>query len=568
MTTLDLTLRHLGFASRPQQQQLYDELLRADEDGVLVQAGTGTGKSLAVLAAAVDWHRRTGLATIVATPTKVLMDQYTDKDAPAVQAATGANIVALKGRRNYLCTATPAMKNPRDEHEKHWEKTYRHDLYSSQIIDGVGSRFGCPGSKKHKDDTICHATFAREAAMEADVVVTNLHVLILDCQIKDQDPEATGLLPEYGALFVDEAHHFEETMRGFSTTSISTSALERLVGDEGRELRDILETMDLDGRGARAVPATRGLAQAVAAITHAREIVPDDADEDEPSVAGSARTILNQGVSRVFDTGNAVLHFEPSADRDGRRTPAKLVSSWINLGGACSRILTRTPVGMVSATIPRTMARSIGLPGARFVDVGHPFDYARQGKIGFSNASGAWKAAQQIDNVKQRAAELLAAIRATQGGCLLLFSAMRDLRAVEALIGDDLRRDGRLVLIQHPTQDKRWMAEQFKKDGRAVLFGSESFATGFDVPGKALELVAIWKLPYPGLDPVTRAISDSNRQRYEDMMMMKVAQAAGRLIRTHDDVGRVFIADSRGRSKLLSKTDPMVRHLAQFEVMA
>jgi ATP-dependent DNA helicase DinG len=112
---------------------------------------------------------------------------------------------------------------------------------------------------------------------------------------------------------------------------------------------------------------------------------------------------------------------------------------------------------------------------------------------------------------------------------------------------------------------RRSSAPGSRSHGNAVLFGTESFATGFDVPGDALRLVVIWKLPYPGLDPVTRAISNRSRQRYEDMMLMKVTQAAGRLIRTATDTGTIFIADSRAQEKLLGRDDPMMAH---FDEMA
>jgi ATP-dependent DNA helicase DinG len=119
------------------------------------------------------------------------------------------------------------------------------------------------------------------------------------------------------------------------------------------------------------------------------------------------------------------------------------------------------------------------------------------------------------------------------------------------------------VRTQTREGDKSELGRWFKEHGNAVLFGTDSFATGFDVPGDALRQVIIWKLPYAGLDPVTRAIMARNRQRYEDMMRTKVVQAAGRLIRTVEDEGVLFIADSRAEN-LIGDDDPMLAHLGEF----
>lgn len=111
--------------------------------------------------------------------------------------------------------------------------------------------------------------------------------------------------------------------------------------------------------------------------------------------------------------------------------------------------------------------------------------------------------------------------------------------------------------------DRQRLADEFKADGNAVLFGSESFATGFDVPGDALRLVVVWKLPYPAVDPVSNAIRSQSYQRYEDIMKVRAIQAIGRLIRRESDKGIVWLADSRGR-RLLDHSDPLTSHIPQF----
>jgi Rad3-related DNA helicase len=566
-------LDSLGFSPRPEQDKLYQELLNATEDGVIVQAGTGTGKSIAMLCAAAAWRKSTGLPSIVVTPTKILMDQYALKDAPAVAKATGMRIVTLKGRKNYVCTAAPAFKKPKDQFEQIKAqqllallKESAQDLESPVMEVGrYGSRFGCPGSSRHKKDlTVCEADTAKTKAFRADVIITNLHVLILDAQLDAESAGEIRLLPEFGFTGVDEAHTFESTMRDFSAISINRNKLEILEGSAPDKLMAIMDSLDRKSRFSFTVEVDGELVTAIKDVSEGKEMKlfdEDDGDEDEPSVAGSAKKILDIGQKGVYRDGHAVLYFEPST-RNG--TPAKLTSSWINLAGSCRSVLTRTPVAMVSATIPSTLAGCVGLEHAVVTDVGHPFDYSTQGRLFVSRHGGSYKDAKEPLNFEKRAGQVLQAIRATNGGCLLLFSAMKDLNTLYDYLTPDLLRDGRLVLQQDSLSDKKYLTEQFVNDGRAVLFGSKSFAAGFDVPGEALELVVVWKMPYPSRDPIHDAIKRASYKRYRDLMLVDVTQAVGRLIRSTTDTGTVFVVDARGKKDLVDKSDPMIAHLSQF----
>jgi ATP-dependent DNA helicase DinG len=150
---------------------------------------------------------------------------------------------------------------------------------------------------------------------------------------------------------------------------------------------------------------------------------------------------------------------------------------------------------------------------------------------------------------------------------LVLFSSFRDLEEVSARLRPVIMSElGLRVLIQErgmEAADRQALADEFKADGNAVLFGSESFATGFDVPGDALRLVVIWKLPYPAVDPVSNAIRASSYARYEDLMKVRAVQAVGRLIRRESDRGVVWFADNRGR-RLMDPRDPLTAHIPQF----
>jgi ATP-dependent DNA helicase DinG len=245
----------------------------------------------------------------------------------------------------------------------------------------------------------------------------------------------------------------------------------------------------------------------------------------------------------------------------------KLVSTQINLAGGARRILTAQPFGLVSGTVPKSLRAALGIPDARFVDVGHPFDYGKQVTLKISSQSGSWKAVKANgDNQAIRIAETHRAIKESRGGALCLFASYRDMELVYDALRRDLADEGLDVRMQTREGDKKELGQWFRDHGNAVLFGTESFATGFDVPGDALRLVVIWKVPYPGLDPVTKAIAARSRQRYTDMALMKITQAAGRLIRTSTDTGTIFIADSRAEDLLLGQDDPMIEHFNQMAV--
>lgn len=573
MNPLEKILEHIGFTPRPQQQKLYEQLLGADEAGVVVQAGTGTGKSLAVLAAAVHWRRTTGCPSLVVTPTNVLMDQYLGVDAPRVSAALGVNIQSLKGRNRYLCNDAPAFTSlsPAPDWVQAQMGAMSRALVSDEVVEPRDTKwFGCPGSDGHtaeKDGSICHYRFQKAAAQEADIIVTNTHLLIIDRQMKGRESkgeEIPPIFPELGVVLVDECHELENSLREFATRSIPDSTV------AGFGLAGWIQTQVVASRGRDGRPEKRRISPDAELVGHLVEL--RDSEMEEGTIGykawldarNSAKFILDRGIAGAYASSSAVLYIDPAAPNT--RQAHKLVSTQIDLSLAAANLLTAQPFGMVSATVPKTLRSALGVPQATFIDVGHPFDYGRQATIGFSDFSGAYRA-RTPTGTKARIDEIGERVLAAGGGALLLFSSYKAMTEAHDQLWARLTGAGLRVFLQERDSDKMAMGELFKADGNAVLFGTDSFATGFDAPGRALRLVSIWTLPYPGLDPVTLAISDRDRARYDDMMLTKVTQAAGRLIRTNDDVGEVWIADSRARHKILGQSDPMLAHFNQFKVV-
>lgn len=577
MSTLTQILDHIGFAPRPQQLALYEALKTIDDPGatgVVAQAGTGTGKSIAVLAAAYDASVAHRKPTLVITPTNILMSQYTTTDAPRVSEALGITIKSLKGRNRYLCSNAPGFSGvgrlPDEVIALEVEMNQR--LHEDEIFEPENTYwFGCPGSDEcdpRNEDTICHYRRAKNELDDADIIVTNAHLLIINDQLRGKPPielkdKETGepigeyqpsIFPEHGAVFVDEAHTLEDNLRSFATRSIPLGAV------DGLGLGSWLVDQQRHHRSAVAVTPTRELAAALKEV--ADTIKEPDLNKPQKEAAAAAAYIIQRGVDKAYAENEAVLWFDP---QEYPKKP-RLVSTQINLAGGARRILTAQPFGLVSGTVPKSLRGALGIADAYFVDTGHPFDYSKQVTLRISSKSGSFKATKNKPEwTTQRITEVGQAIIDAGGGALCLFPSYRDMEMVHRELDADLAAKGLDLRVQTREGDKGELGQWFKDHGNAVLFGTESFATGFDVPGDALRLVVIWKVPYPGLDPVTKAIAARSRQRYEDMALMKITQAAGRLVRTSTDTGTIFIVDSRAEDVLFGRDDPMIAH---FEEMA
>lgn len=553
MSELQQLLAARGFDERRPQTALFEHLVAATNHGVVAQAGTGTGKSLGILAAAANRARALGEQSIIVTPTLTLMNQYRDGDTPwATKAFPDLDFAELRGRSHYWCEMTKSG----------------FDVMLEDYFGGCGgSDAGCslrgwqghedcePGCEdEHEIRWLCEYQAAKLAAMAAHVVVTNADMLIVNDRILE--PLGANFFSMDGALYVDEAHTLEQKLRDYASRSLFWKSIERFkfAGDKApARLSQWVKNQDKN----LALKDTRGFpTDALLSIANAQ--MPPAHPKDGLTKQRETQEACKRVVDYMNDPhDHAVLHVNGGS----------LKMDWINVAKSSGELLQRRAFGLVSATVPRTMSSGLGVSEAPFIDVGHPFDYGKQAWIGFSPYGGDYKSAQHESNLLQRVGEVEALIRRAKGGALVLFSSFRDLEEVSARLRPMLMSElGLKVLIQDrdmEAKDRQALADEFKADGNAVLFGSESFATGFDVPGDALRLVVIWKLPYPAVDPVSNAIRAQSYQRYDDIMKVRAIQAIGRLVRRDTDKGIVWIADNRGR-RLMDHGDPLTSHIPQF----
>lgn len=531
MTHLDTLLDSIGYTHRAEQDRLYEALTYADNRGVVVQAGTGVGKSIAVLAAAARAFEQTGNQSLIVTPTRVLMDQYMAKDVPNAAKAFGLDFTELRGRAHYWC-----------ERSK-----FRADMLNVPYDVGCwGEDVNCTGTSD--DGMACEYQGAKMAAREADVVVTNTDFWMINDRLLA--PNGAEIFNPTGALFVDEAHQLDAKMRDYAARSMSAQRLKRMQVAKGACM-EIADWIERQGEGRLLQESPNFPVKALVALASVN--LPDKVGKATRETHKAAVDI----VARMRKPIEAcVIHCSEGA----------IKMEWTSVAAAAGATLSARPFALVSATIPKSMTKTLGIPQARFLDVGHPFDYAKQATLKISSAKGDF-ASRSKENFAARMNDVLNTIEmGDDGGTLVLVNSRKDCE----FLGEYLGRK----LMHHEVRaqtDEQWTNEELTDWFKAwepgirprVLVGMESFKTGFDVPGDALKNVVIWALPYPGQDPVTKQIAAKDFRRYDDMMRVSAVQGIGRLIRTTEDRGHVLIADARGE-RLLDPKDPLTAHLCDL----
>lgn len=611
----------VGGTERPGQKRmaLAVEDAVAAQEHLLVQAGTGTGKSLAYLVPAVADAVNTGTPAVVATATLALQAQIVDRDMPRVADALAPMLgrrptyVLVKGRRNYVCLHKLAGGFPDDDGAlfssaglvrsdageakedadrggargegpsrlgaevlrlREWaESTESGDR--DELVPGVSERAWrqvsvaareCLGTKCPMR-TECFVERSREAAKDADVVVTNHSFMAIDAF------EGRAMLPEHHLLVIDEAHELVDRVTATVTDELSPG----MVTSAARKAASYTGTDDLVGAG-------EVFAQALQPIPEGRLItVPE-------SVAG-ALTMLRTD-ARAVQSGMK-SDSKGRDDTDGARAVAKaavdelvdvvdrlleerhLDVAWVNQNPQRGAVLRVAPMSvamdlrdklfaertvvLTSATIELggsfdAVAGTLGLRGEgapdwQGLDVGSPFDYPAQGiayvAAGLPAPGRDGPSPAMFDELEQL-------MRAAGGRTLGLFSSMRAAQAaaeeMRERLGDDMP-----ILCQGEDQITT-LVRQFAADARTCLFGTLTLWQGVDVPGPACQLVVIDRIPFPRPDdPLASArTQEIGRMGGNGFMAvsathaaLRLAQGAGRLIRRSDDRGVVAFLDSR-----------------------
>jgi len=576
-----------GYEAREEQADLADAVSRAltERRHLLAEAGTGTGKSLAYLVPALD----SGQRVVVATATKALQEQLLTKDVPLAAAALGrdVNVVVLKGRQNYLCRnrlqgfallggslfARPEDGRAFDSIRPWIDSTETGDraeleLEPSQTLWSelaVGSD-RCLGRTCAHVGT-CFSEKARERASHADLVIANHALYFADLGLRERR-DGAGVLPEHDAVVFDEAHRLEETAATWLGGRVSGAGLHRLARDVDRVCREAnlptpVRALDrVERAGADLfdavcpttgrlrvrrppVPVFRALGERLGELAAALSGHTDELDALE------ARTLnAVADLESCLDPGELerVVWAEPDAVAWAPIDVSRPLRERLWDGGPTAVL--------VSATLGTGedfgfVRDRLGLRGAAEIRVGSPFRFEDQALLYLPEGLPDPREDGALAIVAEEVAGLCTL---SSGRALVLTSSYRALAA----IADRLR--GRLpyeVLVQGEAPRER-LLERFGREVDSVLVATATFWQGVDVPGEALSLLVIDKLPFPAPgDPLVEArcerIGAEGGDWFDEYSLpaavLQLRQGFGRLIRSHRDHGVVAILDPRIRSR-------------------
>ena len=593
--------------ARPGQDEMARAVARAisGNRNLVVEAGTGTGKSMAYLVPTIV----SGGRTVVATATKALQDQLVAKDLPHLADHLGRplSVALLKGRANYACRqrvaevsarldgrqlglagiTTAEDRVPPEELEAllRWVATSpsgdRSDLDVEPSAAGwaalsVSSR-ECPGAARCPQGAECFAEEARRRAEDADVVVVNLHLYALHL--------ATGgvLLPHHDVAVIDEAHQFEQVFSSAAGVELGGGRLRGAAQVVGAVLADeaVVDALRTAGAGLETALAPRsgrrlrhGLPSDVAErFVDARHA----ATEALTALRGLEDVTLGEAAARRTRAMQVLTALTEDIDRAQDPPPHEVC--WVE-GGSAAPVLRLAPlqvasslgplwdartVVLTSATVPPGLGEALGLPTAETdeVRVASPFDYASQALL-YCAAHLPDPRREEFDAAAR--AEIEALILAAGGRTLALFTSRRAMR--EAV--EHLRPRLPWPVLGQDDLPKPALLARFADDEATSLVATMGFWQGVDIPGDALVLVTIDRLPFPRPDePLLGARREQAREKAFATIDLPhaatmLAQGVGRLIRSGRDQGVVAVLDprlatARYRWELVNALPPMAR---------
>ena len=568
---------------RPGQQQMAQAVAAAIENGrhLVVQAGTGTGKTLGYLVPAITAGKR----VVVATATKALQDQLAAKDLPFLEAHLGIPFewAVLKGRSNYICMQRVREIQGADKGQLELEdfaavtKVEINRLASWAGTTDTGDQASldwapsdrawqavsvgsdeCPGATRCPMGSVCFAEGARQRASMADVVVVNMHLYGLHVG------SGGMLLPEHDVVVMDEAHQLEDIMSDTVGVQVAggrfttlTAALKRIIDDPkltggvaeaslvvrdalvpflgqrlSRPFPEAIQSMLVDVRGR--------IEQAQSAL----RAIKTDVDDAKARVLRGQQlaTRLQDSIDLALDNREGFVAFVSGGPDYPRLEIAPLEVGNVLFNGIWSQ---RTAI-LASATIPASLGNRVGLPPSGFdeIDVGSPFDYEHHSLLYCALHMPDPRSPGYAAAVHE---ELAALITAAGGRTLALFTSWKAMDAA----AEAVRLKVDVPILTQRDLPKTALVKAFSEDEQSCLFATAGFFQGVDIPGRTLSLVVIDRIPFPRPDdPLLSARREqlgaaAFGQIDLPRASMLLAQATGRLIRTANDRGVVAVMDPR-----------------------
>ncbi len=645
-----------SFESRHEQVEMLQVVAAAlsNSQHLMVEAGTGIGKSYAYLVPAALWATRNNARVVISTNTLNLQDQLMHKDIPDLVSALGIELRAsvLKGRLNYLCPRRLEglrHRKPRDAAELRLLAKVL--IWLHQGGNGELAQLNLTGPSERdvwkrlsaQDETcsmemclermggICPYFQARQAALGAHILVVNHALLLSDVVANNR------VLPEYKYLIVDEAHHLEDASTGALSYRVSRADAERIFNELGgtaqgalgllltqltrlvkpselasasqavekaatlafraeNEFRKFFSAIDdfmhqerngLEvgdyGQQVRVIPAVQhqpawteveiaweNTSQPLDTFFRIMDSILKDAsdlatgaDEDLELASGELAGIIrrmkemHQQISAlVFELDDNIIYW---IEQDARYNSLSLNFAPLHIGVLMENYLwhTKESVVVTSATLTANnnfdyIRSRLNADEADELVLGSPFDYENSALLFLPTDMPEPGDARNYQRFVERA--ILQTAKATGGRMLALFTSYRQLLETSHVVTPLLAKEKIQVYEQGSGASTSSLLESFREDERAVLLGTRSFWEGVDVPGQALSVLMIVKLPFDvPSDPVIAARAETFENPFSEYTLpeaiLKFRQGFGRLIRSQSDRGVVAILDRRVRSK-------------------
>jgi ATP-dependent DNA helicase DinG len=595
-----LEKRHASYEFRPSQLRMAEIVEGAfqKQQHVVIEAGTGTGKTLAYLIPAI----RSGRRVVISTATKSLQEQLFQKDVPFLQKHFAPNLKAalMKGRSNFLCrqkvhqmVGQPVLKGI-DEVDwfsqiREWEKlsetgdrselTFLPD--DAELWHRIDARSDLCTGQKCAEFQSCFITAMHQRAQEADLIIVNHHLFFADLAIRQDD--FGSILPEYSAVIFDEAHEIEDVASDYFGRQISSYRFEEL----SRDTENMLRVLQIE-----AGPLRKHLMRVRERARSFFENFPER-EGRYPFQPAERQSFLEQNRESYDDLTAAVKRLEtelsalqPKPEEvvtlarraaEMRRELEFLLESneksyvyWFERRGK-GVFLAATPIDVSEILREKLFDQfdTVVLTSATLA-VGGKFDYLKQ-RVGVQPSKEV-VLPQEFDFREQallyipeslpdvrnpafgeRAAqEIIQLIEISQGRAFCLFTSNAQMRDLHERVSGRVR----FPLLLQGTAPRTILLDRFRTTPNAVLFATASFWQGVDVPGAQLSCVIIDKLPFAvPSDPIVaarvRALEEDGRNAFAEYQVpeavLALKQGFGRLIRSKTDRGILAILDNRIR---------------------
>jgi ATP-dependent DNA helicase DinG len=557
---------------------------------------------------------------VISTHTISLQEQIISRDIPFLNAVipTEFTAVLVKGRNNYI--SLRRLKGAWEKSGSLFESEQQSQLQTirnwaeksgdgsladlgfsprGEVWDEIRSEHGnCLGKKcpEYKD---CFYYRARRRVWNADILVVNHALFYSDLALRR---EGASVLPDYDVAVFDEAHTLEDVAAshmGMTVTSGQfTFLFNKLYNDRGTAKGLFIAHNFVDGQKLVAHLRIRvdrlfdriDQWREMHGTSNGRVHRPIDVENDvsgelhelatmireftKPIPSEERKIELNAQADRLDVLGVSLSAWLKQRDEESvywiektssRFPVTKLMSSPVDIGTVLREDLFNEVPSVILTSATLSVGKQdfsfyrnrIGLTKSRELKLGSPFDYQKQTELILADGmpDPSESPVQYEQAVAERIPEYLAK---SEGGAFVLFTSYRMLRNSASRLTQWCTEQGRLLLSQGDGMQRTTLLEKFRKDGRAVLFGTETFWQGVDVPGDALKTVIITKLPFSVPDhPLLQARLERIRANGGNPFMeyqvpeaaIKLRQGFGRLIRTATDTGRVIILDPRIRTK-------------------